>query len=63
MANPAVTNSKSSYKIIEKIDHSSQAVVVGASVAGLFAARALADFFERVVVIDRDNLDTNASPL
>ncbi len=41
---------------------SSQAVVVGASVAGLFAARALADFFERVVVIERDNLETNFIP-
>ena len=50
----------SHYKIIES-DHSSQAVVVGASVAGLFAARALADFFARVVVIERENLDTRWS--
>ena len=62
MPNPALTDSKSPYKVIEERDHFSQAVVVGASVAGLFAARALSDFFERVVVIDRDNLNTDASP-
>lgn len=60
MPNSALANSESSYEVIEKIGR--QAVVVGASVAGLFAARALADFFESVVVIDRGNLDTNASP-
>ena len=30
------------------------AVVVGGSIAGLSAARALADHFERVTVVDRD---------
>ena len=39
-----------------------QAVVVGASIAGLFAARALSDFFERVIVIDRDTLDSGSRP-
>jgi 2-polyprenyl-6-methoxyphenol hydroxylase-like FAD-dependent oxidoreductase len=38
-----------------------QAVVVGAGMAGLPAARALADFFERVVVLERDTLPLNAS--
>jgi 2-polyprenyl-6-methoxyphenol hydroxylase-like FAD-dependent oxidoreductase len=33
-----------------------QAVVVGAGMAGLIAARALADFFERVIVLDNDVL-------
>jgi 2-polyprenyl-6-methoxyphenol hydroxylase-like FAD-dependent oxidoreductase len=36
------------------------AIVIGASIAGLLAARVLADHFERVTVIDRDNLDENA---
>lgn len=31
-----------------------QAVVIGASMGGLLAARALADFFERVTLIERD---------
>lgn len=38
-----------------------QAVVVGASMAGLPAARALADFFEHVVVLERDSLPPNAA--
>ena len=32
------------------------AVVIGASVAGLLAARALADFYEQVTVVERDVL-------
>lgn len=31
-----------------------QAVVVGAGIAGLTAARSLADFFEHVIVLDND---------
>ena len=38
-----------------------QAVVVGAGMAGLPAARALADYFERVVVLERDTLPLDAS--
>ena len=38
-----------------------QAVVVGAGMAGLPAPRALADFFEHVVVLERDTLPTDAS--
>jgi len=37
------------------------AVVVGGSVAGCFAARVLADHFERVVVFDRDDLPDAAT--
>ena len=33
---------------------SSTAIVIGGSVAGSFAARVLADFFDRVIVFDRD---------
>src|SRR2546423_11297981 len=33
-----------------------QALVIGAGMAGLAAARALADHFERVIVLDRDEL-------
>lgn len=38
-----------------------QAVVVGAGMAGLPVARALADFFEQVVVLERDALPFDAS--
>jgi len=39
-----------------------RAVVVGASVSGLLAARVLADAFESVTVIDRDSLPTEPVP-
>jgi 2-polyprenyl-6-methoxyphenol hydroxylase-like FAD-dependent oxidoreductase len=38
-----------------------QAVVVGAGIAGLTAARSLADFFEHVVVLENDALPTEAT--
>jgi 2-polyprenyl-6-methoxyphenol hydroxylase-like FAD-dependent oxidoreductase len=38
-----------------------QAVVIGAGVAGLSAARAAADYFERVVVLERDALPSDAA--
>jgi 2-polyprenyl-6-methoxyphenol hydroxylase-like FAD-dependent oxidoreductase len=38
-----------------------QAVVVGAGMAGLPAARALADYFEQVVVLERDTLPADGS--
>jgi 2-polyprenyl-6-methoxyphenol hydroxylase-like FAD-dependent oxidoreductase len=38
------------------------AVVVGASMAGLFTARVLADHFTRVTVLDRDQLLTSPDP-
>ena len=38
-----------------------QAVVVGASMAGLPAARVLADYFEHVVLLERDTLPPGAS--
>ena len=34
-----------------------RAVVLGASVAGLFAARVLADFFDEVLLLDKESLD------
>jgi 2-polyprenyl-6-methoxyphenol hydroxylase-like FAD-dependent oxidoreductase len=39
-----------------------QAVVVGAGIAGLAAARALADHFERVVVLESDPLPAGPAP-
>jgi phytoene dehydrogenase-like protein len=30
------------------------ALVIGGSLAGLFAARVLADFFDKVTILDRD---------
>ena len=38
------------------------AVVIGAGIAGLTAARVLADRFERVVLLDRDELPRAAEP-
>ena len=38
-----------------------RAVVLGASMAGLLAARVLADFFDTVVVVERDVLPTEAA--
>jgi flavin-dependent dehydrogenase len=38
-----------------------QAVVIGAGIAGLTAARVLADHFERVTVLERDTLPTTAA--
>ncbi len=40
----------------------SRAVVAGGSVAGMLAARALAPHFERVVVLDRDDLPAEPAP-
>jgi len=37
------------------------AVVLGASMAGLLAARVLSDFFETVTVVERDVLSDNAA--
>src|SRR6516162_2920708 len=39
-----------------------QALVVGAGMGGLSAARVLADYFEHVVVLERDALPADASP-
>ena len=39
-----------------------QAVVIGAGISGLVAARALSDHFERVVVLERDELPQGATP-
>jgi 2-polyprenyl-6-methoxyphenol hydroxylase-like FAD-dependent oxidoreductase len=39
-----------------------QAIVVGAGIGGLTAARAVADYFERVVVLERDALPERAVP-
>jgi 2-polyprenyl-6-methoxyphenol hydroxylase-like FAD-dependent oxidoreductase len=38
-----------------------QAVVIGGSMAGLFAARVLSDHFEQVTIIDRDSLPDHPS--
>jgi len=38
-----------------------QAVVVGAGMAGLAAARALADYFDHVVLLERDDLPMDSS--
>ena len=40
----------------------SHAIVIGGSIAGLFAARVLAEFFDRVTILDRDELDDSTAP-
>ena len=39
------------------------AVVVGAGMIGLLTARVLSDFFERVVILDKDDLEEERGPL
>ena len=39
-----------------------EAIVIGAGMAGLAAAGALADYFERVIVLERDSLPNQAAP-
>ena len=39
-----------------------QAIVVGAGMGGLAAAGAAADYFERVIVLERDSLPSSAQP-
>jgi 2-polyprenyl-6-methoxyphenol hydroxylase-like FAD-dependent oxidoreductase len=38
------------------------AVVLGASIGGLLAARVLADHYRSVTIVDRDELDDEATP-
>jgi flavin-dependent dehydrogenase len=40
----------------------SNAVVLGGSMAGLLAARVLADHYDRVIVVDRDPLPGTSRP-
>ncbi len=40
----------------------SHAVVIGGSLAGMLAARVLADHFERVTIIERDKLPDEPTP-
>jgi 2-polyprenyl-6-methoxyphenol hydroxylase-like FAD-dependent oxidoreductase len=44
------------------VEQRKQAIVLGASIAGLLAGRVLADFFDEVVLIDKGELDDAASP-
>lgn len=46
----------------EQFKHQGHAVVIGASMAGMLAARVLASHFQRVTVIERDKLPTAAEP-
>ena len=39
-----------------------QAVVIGAGMAGMPAARVLADYFDQVIVLENDALPSDASP-
>jgi 2-polyprenyl-6-methoxyphenol hydroxylase-like FAD-dependent oxidoreductase len=47
---------RTSHPSTRRPPESAHAVVVGASIAGLLAARVLADFYERVTIVERDVL-------
>jgi 2-polyprenyl-6-methoxyphenol hydroxylase-like FAD-dependent oxidoreductase len=42
--------------------HTTHAIVIGGSIAGLLAARVLADHFDRVTMIERDHLPDRPQP-
>jgi 2-polyprenyl-6-methoxyphenol hydroxylase-like FAD-dependent oxidoreductase len=48
-------------EIVNTRTQRSHAVVIGASMAGVLAARALAEHFERVTIVDRDRLPDSGS--
>lgn len=39
-----------------------RAIVVGAGIGGLSVSRVLADYFDEVVILDRDDLPDDATP-
>lgn len=48
---------------IKQLEQSNRhAVVIGASIAGLLAARVLSEHFEQVTVIERDRLAEHVEP-
>ncbi len=47
---------------MSKPTQSGRAVIVGASVAGLFAGRVLADHFDEVLLLDKETLNQGPSP-
>jgi 2-polyprenyl-6-methoxyphenol hydroxylase-like FAD-dependent oxidoreductase len=42
--------------------NTSQAIVIGGSIAGLLAARVLSNYFERVLILERDRFSANPQP-
>lgn len=46
--------------VVTLVDMNGQAVVLGGSMAGMLAARVLADSYERVIVVERDRLAADA---
>ncbi len=52
------TEAKQKYARARSADQ--HALVIGAGIAGLLAARILSDYFERVTIVERDQLLTNA---
>lgn len=47
---------------ITKKSEQGQALVIGAGIAGLLAARVLADYYSQVLIIERDTLPTQSQP-
>ncbi|MGK7916013.1 MAG: FAD-dependent oxidoreductase, partial [Prochloraceae cyanobacterium] len=46
----------------DKLEINNHALVIGGSIAGLLAARVLAEHFERVTIIERDYYPENPEP-
>ncbi|MGB8699920.1 MAG: FAD-dependent monooxygenase [Thermosynechococcaceae cyanobacterium] len=42
--------------------YTSQAIVIGGSIAGLLAARVLSSYFDRVLILERDRLSSQSKP-
>ena len=50
-------------EVVRKNSHlGKRAIVVGAGLGGLSAARVLSDYFGEVLILDRDDLPGDASP-
>ena len=49
-------------ELANKLSKRNLAVVIGGSIAGLLSARVLADYFDRVIIIEKDKLPTTPQP-
>jgi 2-polyprenyl-6-methoxyphenol hydroxylase-like FAD-dependent oxidoreductase len=50
------------HQSVQNASGNRHAVVIGASMAGLLAARVLSDHFEQVTIIERDQLPEGGEP-
>jgi 2-polyprenyl-6-methoxyphenol hydroxylase-like FAD-dependent oxidoreductase len=61
-SHPTPTQSSPQSPALFPHDTSTHAIVIGAGMAGLLSARVLADFFDHVLIIDRDQLPDGPLP-